>query len=203
MSRIDETEKKTPDYELDLDGTPVIVEVKEMQPNPSEKASMEKLKREGIGLVTGGVPGERVRSKIESASAQIKARTMGQYPSLLVVCDIRHGCGQITGHVDRYNLRVAMEGLDQVVLSVPNDLRKSPQAIGMKSGPRKKMTESANTSISAIAVISTPPGEPIALHVYHNNHAAIPLPVEKIRKCGIPQFKLSGNTGEPSDWIEL
>lgn len=201
--RLEESSSRTPDYELDLDNQKIIVEVKEMLPNAAEKASTEKLKRDSVGLATGGIPGERVRGKIADASGQIRARTDGLLASLLVLCDIKYGCGQITGHVDPYNLRVAMEGLDQLILAVSQDCREPPKTTGMKSGPRKKMTDMHNTSISAIGVLSTPPDAPISLDVYHNRYAAIPIPVDKLQKLNVPQYYLSGNPGCPSNWVEM
>ena len=203
FARIEESNNRTPDYELNLDGQIIIVEVKEILPNTEEKASIKKLKRESVGLTTGDTPGERVRGKIAGASGQIKARTDRRFASLLVLCDIKYGCGQITGHVNPYNIRVAMEGLDQRILAVPQDRRESPYTTGMKSGPKKKMTDMHNTSISGIGVLSTPPGAPISLVVYHNRYAAIPIPTDKLQKLNVPQYCLSGNPGGPSNWVEI
>ena len=156
-----------------------------------------------MGLATGGIPGARVRGKIADASPQIKARTGGCLPSLLVLCDIKYGCGQVSGHLDRYNIRVAMEGLDQVIVAVPRDQSESPYMTGTRSGPRKKMTETHNTSISAIGVLSTPPGAPICLTVYHNRHAAIPVPADALKKLNVPQYTLQGSESGPLTWVEV
>jgi len=203
LARIGESSSRTPDYELRLGEETVIVEVKEILPNDEEKASIEKLERTGVGLVTGGIPGARVRGKIADASAQLKSRAERRLASLLVLSDIKFGCGQITGHLDRYHLRVAMEGLDQVILSVPKDFSIPPRVASMKSGPKKKMTAAANTSISAIGVLSTPPGAPIHLAVYHNRYAAIPISTDKLKELRVPQYILSGSPNGPSEWVEL
>lgn len=203
LVRIEETESRTPDYEINLDDAKIVVEVKEIQPIDDEKASIEKMRRTGVGNATGGTPGERVRSKIESAVGQIKARTNGTLPSLLIISDIRYGCGQVSGHVDSYNIRVAMDGLDQIVIAVPQDREISPYATGTKSGPRKKMTESHNTSISAIGVMYTPPGEPIGLLVYHNRFAANPINPDSLGPHVTRQYRLSGDAGTSSEWEEM
>jgi len=203
FDRIEESDEKTPDYTIRLDGQEIIVEVKEILPNAEEKKAMLEAKKNGTPFVTRILPGERIRKKIASASGQIKARTKGKSPSILLICDIRNGCGQVIPHLDQYHLRVAMEGLDQVVIGLPEDKNQSPTIIGRKSGPRKKMTPNANTSISAVAVLSTPPGEPIKIEVFHNKYAAHPILPEILRNNGMPQFSLSDNPGEPSDWIEM
>jgi len=203
FTRIQESDLQTPDYEIELNGQRVIVEVKEILPNPEEKASLEKLERDGVGLATGGTPGGRVRNKINSASGQIKARTEGRLPSILVLCDIRYGCGQIGRHLDPDNIRVAMEGLDQVIVAVPNDPQKSPYSIGTKSGSKKKMTETDNTSISAIGVLYTPPNQPISILVYHNRHASVPIETKLLESFASKQFCLGGQQGEQLNWIEI
>lgn len=53
LYRISETDEgRTPDYELDLFGQRVIVEVKELVPNADERASIEMSQRNGVGAVT-------------------------------------------------------------------------------------------------------------------------------------------------------
>ena len=203
LERIEESHAKTPDYKLRIEEHELIVEVKEILPNPEEKASIEKAGKQGVGTGTRVIPGERVRQKINNASKQIKSRTKGTPPGLLVLCDIRHGCGQVSHHLDRYQMRVAMEGLDQVIFLVPNNISEKPHVSGSKSGPRKKMTQDANTSISAVAVLSTPPGEPIKIEIYHNRFAANPISPESLRRYEIPQYQLSDISEEPSEWTEM
>jgi len=183
-----------------LSGQKVLVEVKEILPNTEESAAIEKMRQTGVGKAVQSTPGERVRGKISNANGQFKARTGGKIPCLLVLCDIRHGCGQLSGHLDSYNIRVAMEGLDQVVFAAPSDLAYSPYIEGTKSGPRKKMTRSQNTSISAIGVLHTPPGEPIDLIIYHNRFAILPLDPRILKGVVTKQFRLSETKGIASEW---
>lgn len=203
FDRIEESENKTPDYFIKLDDQEIVVEVKEIQPSHEEIRSMEKAQTNGVGFVTGNVPGEKIRKKIKKASTQIKAGANGEFPSILLLCDIRHGCGQVSQHLDPYQLRVAMEGLDQFVISMSNDKNDEPLIVAKKSWPKKKMTQDANKSISALAVLSTPPGEPIKIEVYHNKFAAIPISEKSLRSHGIPQYKLSNKTSEPPNWVEM
>ncbi len=134
FERIEEGELKTPDYFLDVDNQKIIVEVKEFARNKEERESDRLLEERGYGEALSNTPGDRVRKKISGASAQIKERTQGIYPSILVLCDIRHGCGQVTGHVDPYNIRVGMYGLEQVHIAVPQDPAISSYATGMSYG---------------------------------------------------------------------
>ena len=163
--RIPEGIGKTPDYELTIDGQCVIAEVKEITRNPKECESDKLLYARGYGNVLSHTPGDRVRQKIADSSHQIKARTQGKYSSILILCELH----QIGGHLDPYNIRVAMYGLEQVHIAVPGDRSVRPYATGMSFGPKRKMTKNANTSISAIGVLFWPNASEITLNVYTTN----------------------------------
>jgi hypothetical protein len=112
--RVPETHTRTPDYELIFGEHRVIVEVKEIARNKEEIESDRVMAERGWGNGLSHMPGERVRKKIASCSPQIKTRTLGKLPSILVVFDARG-----IRHIDPYNIRVAMYGLEQVHIAVP------------------------------------------------------------------------------------
>ena len=199
-SRIPETESKTPDYELYPETTPVVVEVKEIEPNDEEMESERLLHERGWGNATGGTPGERVRRKIAAASGQIKARSQERLPSLLVICDQ----AREVGHVEPYHIRVAMYGLEQINVAVPPPGMGSPYAVGMSYGPKRKMTPDCNTSISAIASIFMTARDVIKLFVFHNKYAKVPLDPALLNVEGVRQFKLGEpESGRTADWVEI
>jgi len=203
-NRISEGDDKTPDYQLQLDGQFIIVEVKEFSRNKVEHKSDRLLEKRGYGEGISNTPGDRIRKKISDSSAQIKAKTQGVHQSILVLCDIKYGCGQITGHTDPYNIRVGMYGLEQVNIVVPADVSVSPYANGMSYGPKKKMTENQNTSISAIGVLSTPEKDDIKLDIYHNIYAANPLDPDLIAGYRIRQYCLENSElGTTAQWTEI
>ncbi|MGA2261753.1 MAG: hypothetical protein ABSH28_09980, partial [Acidobacteriota bacterium] len=149
----------------------------------------------GDGLTT--TPGERLRKKISDCSAQIKARAEGIHPSLLVVFDR----GRVAGHIDPYNIRVAMYGLEQIYLAVPPIGAGSPYATGMGYGPKRKMTPEDNTSISAIGALFMTGPEETWLHVYHNRFARVPLAPALLGQYNIEQFELGEEeNGATSKW---
>ena len=202
-SRIEEGKNRTPDYNLIIDGTNIIVEVKEFSRNKQEKESDKQLEELGYGRALSNIPGDRVRKKITSASPQIKSRTKGKNPSILVLCDILYGCGQVVGHTDSYNIRVGMYGLEQVHIAMPNNYSDDLQVKGMSYGPKKKMTEKQNTSISAIGVLSTTEEKNINLVIYHNKHAAVPLNYNIISKYGITQYTLKDEINNTGKWVKV
>ena len=190
---------QTPDYEIFLPRRKVVVEVKEITPNPEERKAEEEIRRKGFS-VGSTTPGDRVRKKISEASPQIRARTKRRFPGLLVLFQR----GVIPHHIDPYQIRVAMYGFETIVLAVPNDLSKRPYAVGAKFGPKRKMTETHNTSIGAIATLSTRSNDVIELAVYHNRHAAIPLNPKLFARYSVPQYRLADAApGEIPQWVEI
>lgn len=195
--RIDEGDEKTPDYLLTLSDTVVVAEVKEIERNEAEKESDRRLKERGYGDCLTNEPGDRVRNKIRKASPQIRRRAEGKKPGILVLFD--GGCAY--RHLDPYNIRVAMSGLEQVHIAVPKDPNQRPYATGMSHGPKRKMTETANTSISAVAVMYVADHDNIKVDVYHNKHAAIPLDPGVVAAYGIDQYFLEdGPEVATSEW---
>lgn len=196
-NRLDEGDRKTPDYLLSLSGTEVIAEVKEIERNKAEQESDRLLKKRGYGSCLSNTPGDRIRSKIRKASPQIKQRTEGKKPGVLVLYDR----GQSYGHLDPYNIRVAMHGLEQVHISIPNEMTESPTFTGMSHGAKRKMTENDNTSISAIAVLRATSKDNIKIDIYHNKHAAVPLDPQVIANYEIDQYILEEGPDVPtSEW---
>lgn len=191
--------KRTPDYDVYLPRRKVVTEVKEITPNPTELAAEAAL-RAGKFSAVSFTPGERVRGKIADASPQIKARAKYQYPGLLVLFDN----GLLTRHLDPYQIRVAMYGLETVVFAVPRNPRESPYPIDRKYGSRRKMTPTHNTSISAVGILTAPQNGEVNLIVYHNAHAAQPLSPKLFARYGVRQFQLEqSQPGTIADWKEI
>lgn len=201
FSRVLERNTKTPDYELEIEKQRIIVEVKEVILNKEEKESDRVLRKRGYGNALTTTPGDRVRKKISDSSVQLKARYQEKYPCVLVLFDGR----PLSDHLSPYNVRVAMYGLEQIHIAMPRDCSVSPYATGMSYGPKRKMTEEHNTSISAIGVLSvTTKTDVIELNLYHNKFAAIPLDPKLLGKHRIPQFKLEDElSSKTAQWEEI
>ena len=112
---------RTPDYDIFLRRFKVVTEVKEITQNQVERQADKDLKRNKYSVVHT-VPGDRVHGKISDAVPQIRARSKGRFPSLLVL----FGNGLSAGHIDSYQIRVAMYGFETIVFVVPNDMSVSP-----------------------------------------------------------------------------
>jgi hypothetical protein len=199
-TRIAEDAKRTPDYELFPGTTPLVIEVKEIERNAEEIKNDRLVAERGWGEAMGHTPGDRIRAKIMSSSGQIKARTLGRHPSMLVVFDER---GEVP-HLESYSVRVAMYGLEQINVAVPPPGQGSPYAVGMQYGPKRKMTPDHNTSISAIAPMIMASHDHIMMWVFHNKFAKVPLPPALLAPYGIRQFALAEPAqGRTAQWVEI
>lgn len=95
-----------------------------------------------------------------------------------------------------------MYGFESVVLSKTAD-GFSLAISDRKFGPKKRLTETQGTTISAIAVLSDSDEGP-CLSVYHNEHAAQPLPRGMFRAKGDREFVLATKVpGKFQEWQEL
>lgn len=178
---------KTPDYELLIGGRTIIVEVKEITQNEEERESERLLKKRGYGNVLRSTPGARVRKKINDASPQIRKRTLGRFPGILALYEY----DQMPRHLQPYHIKTAMYGLEVMAIEIPANPSINPYSTGTRFGPSKKMTQDANTSISAIAVlVVTPPAGFIQLRLFHNRYAAVPIDPALLAREGVAQYQI-------------
>ena len=169
-ARIQEEHGKTPDYKLVIDDRTIIAEVKEFTQNKDDTE-----------------PGARVRKKIQDSSPQIKARTAGCHPGLLVLYDN----GRIVPNFLPNHIMTAMYGQMVLDINVPRDISKKPYISDARLGPKKKMTKDDNTSISAIGALVVPgPDLILKLHVYHNRFAKVPIDPKLLARRGILQHRI-------------
>jgi len=199
FERIPSGSSRTPDYLIQPNGVRIACEVKQIELNREEKEALEAALR-GEATITGGTPGARVRSAINDAVPQLRKWTGGEFPGLLVLSE-EH---VIPRHTDDYNVRVAMYGLDTIVLGVPRDPRVAPFLRERKSGPKRKVTEEHNTSLSAVAVLRKHRDGSLHCRVFHNAHAKSPLDRTLLANDRIRHFRLrEKEPGQFDEWIEF
>lgn len=201
LARVPVGPDRTPDYTLQVGNTLIVVEVKQVEPSREELESERLARERGVGNVISTTPGKQVRKKIADCAPQIRARTQGQHPGLLVLWER----GRCEGRATRpYNIMVAMGGFEQVVMAVPPlGSGARPSAVGMKHGGSRKTTETANTSISAVALLCTPGPDEMRLQVFHNRHAAVPMDPTLLRSPEVSHFTTHVQPPQRTQWIEL
>ena len=196
--KIAEGNCRSPDYLLSINGLKIVTEVKQFNSNKDNQANYEEFKKKGF-VVWSSKPGIRVYKKITGASKQISNSAKGRYSGLLVL----YNTVPLQNPLDSYEIKVAAYGLDTIVISKPGSLDEKPYERARKSGPNKKFTENHNTSISAIGVL-TKESKKLNLCIYHNYHAAIPIPDNMFEKFGCQQYKISNNGQyDFSEWVCL
>ena len=179
---------RTPDYILNVANIQIVIEVKEWGTS-TEKQSSEKLIPEINGKLINRELGKWVRKHIEKAGGQIRARTKGKHPGMLVLFDQ----GGLMGDNSPTDITTAMLGKPTFGLS--RDPSKSPYPIGIRHGAGRKMTPSDNTSISAVAALWMKCPSDIQLHVYHNPYAGVPIQPSILSRYCIPQKVYDCNQG--------
>lgn len=185
--RVSTTIKPRPDYELEIGTHPLLVEIKQFDPNKEERAFMAALAIGGKQVALGGKPGQRLRRAICAANTQLKQLLAGRLmPTMLVVYN-NTPCHL---HTDPYAVMTAMRGLDVVHVVVPANRSEPPRFGHTRSGPERAMRADANTSTSALAVVSEVDAAEFVLAVYHNRYAAAPLEPGLMRLAGVTHLRL-------------
>jgi hypothetical protein len=192
--------KKEPDYEIQTATEIVVVEVKQFDPSEEEKKLYQQLQERGYTDAYGGELGVKVRHKIQDGAKQLKARSEGKLPALLV---LYNNVPISDRGVDPYEIKTGMYGIEKIDLAVAPDANRV-SLIGHGFGPKRKVTPSSNTSLSAVgAFYSRSNGEPL-LVVFHNIHAVKPLDWRSLQGPRIRHFTLGAK--EPrafQEWQEL
>jgi hypothetical protein len=165
--------EQRPDYRvLGQDSSSFLAEIKQVTPSAAERREIDRILGGEI-FARSITPGARVRELIAKANPQLRALAQGRTPGALVIFNLdpflRH-------HTDPYAILTAMRGLDVVPVLVPRNPNQSPIFQPVRSGPKKRMTAQANTSISAIVLPYQTQEQTWAMDVFHNRHAACRLP---------------------------
>jgi len=176
--RIPEAEEPRPDYEIVLSGQLVLVEVKQFDANADELKAQAARERGDLGVLLGTTPGSRIRNAIDKANVQLKRLLAGRaLPTMLVV----YNNSPSRFHTDAYAVMTAMQGFDVIDVEVQPDTDKPLRFGEPRSGHSRMMSPNANTSTSALAVLSPTFMDEPTLVVYHNRHAACRLDPNLLR----------------------
>ena len=97
-----------------------------------------------------------------------------------------------------------MYGLEQIYIAVPPLGLGQPYATASGHGPKRKMTETGNTSISAIGALVMTGQDSHILYVYRNRFATVPLNPRLLQSFGVKHYDLGvGEQGLASDWVVI
>ena len=194
-----EAGRRTPDYEFHLQEPPILVEVKQIDPNPEDKVLLRQLHETGM-YEFQDVPGKRLRGKISEASSQLKARVRTDQPALLIVYN---NVDVLRGFTAPLQMMSAMYGQHEVVPTRSHGPAARLLSFSPRLGGSRRLTPEHNTTISAVAVLFEGPEGPYLI-VYHNRFAANPIPPEVLRRPRILQRSIrEGCPVEFPAWVEV
>jgi hypothetical protein len=180
-----ECDGKKADYEVVVCGNRIIAELKQINPNESDDVTWNDGRNRGA-VAAWGNSDHRVRLKIQEARKQLKARSEGKLPTLLVIFDN----GTFAG-TDGTDIKTAMFGDEKVVVSIADHRVASVSAL--HAGGNRRFSADSNTSISAIALMY---GDKPRLSIFHNHFASITIDPDWIRLDDVKHFALNQSVYE-------
>jgi hypothetical protein len=161
-----DNDSTTPDYDVFPQEHHVVFEIKELQANDNDAAARDEARTNGAAAAFAD-PRNRIRQKIGTAVKQLKRRSEGLHPAVLVLFD-----NGTFGGIDATDIKNAMYGDETVVVtrSAAGD-----RCIASRLGGGRKCTATDNRTLSAVALLSTTGGV-ASLSIFHNVFARCPLP---------------------------
>jgi hypothetical protein len=182
--------ERRPDFLVTgTDGTNFYAEIKIVSPTPAETDLIGRTLR-GEAVVTGGTPGDRVREFIRKANKQLRAVCRDGYPGVLVIFNPEIF---LRWHTDPYFVLTAMRGLDVVDVQVPLDPSVQPEFGQLRSGPKRRMTPTDNTTTAAILCPIEKGFGQWQVPVYHNRHAVRRLPISSLEHHAVSHWSMSAD----------
>lgn len=172
---------KTHDYEIELGGLVVAVEVKQLDENDHDKLK-NKAFSEGIETVGAVAPTRRLREQIAAAYRQLKAAAREDQPCFLVVFN---NAGFLN-YIDSFAVTTAMFGSFGIRYASTPAGRIEVTSHGFLG--HRKITRNTCKRLSAIGVLKYESSGSLCLAVYHNPFALIPIPPSALVALASGQF---------------
>lgn len=166
--RVDRAAGRTPDFVIELRGTRITCEVKQIDPNEEDRRELDEV-RKGDGAFRY-LP-NRLRAKLKNVSAQLSSASESGRPTLLVVYD-NTPFKDYTGHLEVIE---AMFGRRSVRVRVSTDPSLPSEVSDWFFGGDRGVGRKHNTAVSAVAILDGGPRSSLSLRVYHNPYAAVRL----------------------------
>jgi hypothetical protein len=173
-----------PDYEVIIGTNRIIVEIKELQPNPMDKNMAEAIRARSI-QVFGDEMGRRVRTHVEDAEHQLRRYESQRVPCMVVLYDniIVNGFRpnppelfpvDVMNPLHPSHIEVGMYGHQVAQVRIHPDWR--TESLGDVRGNKRTLRSGHQDNISAVATLHDyDSSNGLFLVVYHNFFAKNPL----------------------------
>jgi hypothetical protein len=190
FERIPEEATKTPDYELNIMGTKIYAEVKEIIANPEERQIDRQLSQRGWSDAYGEEPGKTVREKIKSGYPQI--RKLAEQVGCCGILVLYNNSGVLgLGRLDHYHVLTGMFGLQTVPVTVSREPETPTKYELDYLGSKKSVTNDRNRYLSGILTLYEHHEKGLMAFFYHNPHAMYPVEPKVIDVENCIQYKPS------------
>jgi hypothetical protein len=200
--RLPTGDDRTPDYKIEMSGTQMIVEIKELTPNDDEQRAIREF-QENHSTTCGWTLGNRVRYKIDSAKGQLERLAGGECPGILLLYDARpepfHG-------IEPVDIMAAMYGCEAIDVHIPDDPGEPVRFGAHRFGKGKKLRHDCHTFISAIGSLWERHADGhIHIDFFNNVHATHPIPFATIvqRKDMTVYTLAPGRGNEHRRWAKM
>ena len=174
--------------------------MKQIDPNDEDRRVSQAVDED---RTTGGFrrPGAtRVRQEIIDAMPQLKL-AKGRAPTILVLYD--NTCS-LDGVLHNYDVLTGLYGVETSVIGIPADASEPPFQLAHKFGKGRRVSPTANTTLSAVLVLNVARDRSLTANVFHNCFAAMPLDAGLLRSPSIRHFMIEPAAGDPfAEWREI
>lgn len=191
---------RTPDYDLFIGATRIVTEVKEVTSDPYDSPVPEYQDEHVTVRARTKTIGDQVRDKINKAAPQVKSRSAGIFPTLVVIYDLLDPT--LRGNTEPLDFLAAMYGPPQAVLAVPQQ-HGEVYIKETKFGPGRKTTPRSNTSVSALASLWMDRDGALSLDIYHNVFAKVPLEVGLLAHPHVRQYSVDATKRSFHTWLTV
>lgn len=165
FARIQESSDPSPDYCVRLGALDTYFEIKQL--DEDEEFSSARSSR---------TIGDHIRAKINGARNQVRAPAKSGAPAILLIYNNLDPLQRFG--TEEHDFMAAMYGEPTVALSV-----ESGRILDSFHGRNKSFREDKNHSFSAVGYLRGEPTGTIAVHLYENIYARVPLPYASFPPC--------------------
>ena len=202
IERVQSGHQKTADYFIGQDDRRLVVEVKQFDPNSRDRIILNKSPEE-FGeqeAFYDGMPGDRVRLKINKSMTQLKSLSKGVIPTLLVLFDNVNLWPEMC---DPSAIKVAMYGVETILITNEESPNGGARIVDRWHGSHRKATSSTNTTLGGIAPLLIEDGR-LHLKVFHNYFAALPILHDHLMSQMVTHYQLMQNPEVAfTEWIQF
>ena len=176
--------QQTPDYRVLLDGSRILVEIKQLDPTPKDK-ELQKAMLSGLDIGPVSAPTPRVRNQIAYAYRQLKSFSSAGQPCVIVL----YNNAGVLNAIDSFIVSSAMFGQYGVSFAVPANPRANITVTSQRFFGERRVSRNECRGISGVAVLKIEWESNLTLRMYHNPFAKNPIARSAASKLVTHQYQ--------------